>query len=551
MNDDYIMTPPSDATRTPVAAESYGVQLPICQRILTTELSGDFSLPDYQPEIKRLLRIGASITPPNGYFSGDSLSMEGLLDYFALYMGNDNRLYCAPLSADYRFDLSLAEERDRERDLGRGVGAASPLDGEMTYACDITADPITGRVTAPRRLNIKCRLKAAAKVYGTCPLSANDQSELSPASIEKLQDTVKTAQMIHAVGETLTLQDDMILSSAEGGDLRVVCAEGQVMIHEATASRDTVICRGDVLLKLTLCPADVPEGSEEVPLVSVRKIPFSQAVEIAGITPDCTCCAQGTCAEMSIEVEEGHLHSELGLILEVLAQKEVTSSYTKDLYSTRRETKESYATYPIERILGCFNGNFTLSDSLPLADTGIHPAARVVDVTATAYPEALTPDKAKQRMILTGRCRVHLLLSREGEYTSAELELPFRYERELPVTCVIPDNSPINFDGGVKTMACRARMDGERIGIDAELAVALRTAIPDTITALSGVTFGEDMTRGRGEYVICFPSVDDTLWSVAKRYHAPMAALSAANDIPLPERADEANSLRGSGFLIV
>ena len=33
--------------------------LPICDKVITQDISGDFSLPDYQPEIKRLLRITA------------------------------------------------------------------------------------------------------------------------------------------------------------------------------------------------------------------------------------------------------------------------------------------------------------------------------------------------------------------------------------------------------------------------------------------------------------------------------------------------------------
>lgn len=548
MNDTFNARIPSDPQPSPAEAPSE-VQLPICKRTLTSDLSGDFSLPDYQPEIKRLLRIGVSIPTPDVYTTGDNVDMEGTLDYFVLYMGNDNQLYCAPLSTEYRMSLPLLEER--EKDPGMPMGAASPLDGELTCTCDVTADPATGRVTSPRHLNVKCRLKAAVKVYGTCRLDTNGMGDVSPDSVEELTASTSVARLYRGVGELLTLQDDMILSPAEGGEQRVICAEGQVMIHETSAGQNTVLCRGDVLLKLTLCPAEVTEGETALPVISTRKIPFSQVLEIPGVTPDCTACARGACTDMSIEVEEGHLHSELGVMLEAMAQKDSFATYTKDLYSTRKETEGRYTTYPIHRALSCFNGNFTLSDSLTLSDVGIHPSSRVMDVTATAYPEAITADTAKDRCILTGRCRVHLLLYREGEYTSAEMELPFRYEKEGGLRGRLGEGRIPEFDGSVKAISCRARMDGERVGIDAELAVALRLTAPDSLTSLSAVNFKEDVTRHRGEYVICFPAADDTLWSVAKRYHAPMTTLSAANDLPLPERADQADSLRGAGFLIV
>ena len=59
------------------------------------------------------------------------------------------------------------------------------------------------------------------------------------------------------------------------------------------------------------------------------------------------------------------------------------------------------------------------------------------------------------------------------------------------------------------------------------------------------------MTRRRGEYVICFPAPTDTVWSVAKRYHAPMAGLTAANNLPAGVKADGKESLEGVGYLIV
>jgi hypothetical protein len=94
-------------------------------------------------------------------------------------------------------------------------------------------------------------------------------------------------------------------------------------------------------------------------------------------------------------------------------------------------------------------------------------------------------------------------------------------------------------------------MDGERVGIDAELAVSVRTRRPAPFTALVEALSGEEVTRRRGEYVICFPAPTDTVWTVAKRYHAPMAALTAANNLPAGIRPDGAESLEGVGYLIV
>jgi hypothetical protein len=369
------------------------------------------------------------------------------------------------------------------------------------------------------------------------------------------------------MGEVLPLQDDIILSPADG-DMRVVCAEGQVMVTEATPAPGMVNCRGEVTVKLILAPAEsaeafaletaTPRGASELTVLQ-RKIPFTQAVEIDGVTPACAAMACGYCTEISVEMEDGQLHVDVGVICEVRAQKNETVSYVKDLYSTRREGTYRYAAYPTEQALRALNGNFTLSDSLPLSEAGIDPSARVVDITATAIPEGLTADPAKGRCVLTGKCRCHLLLLRDGEYTAAEPELPFRYEfddSDLMRSAISSEkqdggSAASLFDGQIRVINCRARMDGERVGIDAELAVSVRTRRSAPFTALVEALPGEEVTRRRGEYVICFPAPTDTVWSVAKRYHAPMAGLTAANNLSMGGQPDGMDSLEGVKYLIV
>ena len=244
--------------------------------------------------------------------------------------------------------------------------------------------------------------------------------------------------------------------------------------------------------------------------------------------------------------EEGHIHTDLGIVLEATAQRNETVCYTGDLFSTRAAGECRFADCAAGRALQTVQGNFTLSDSLPLSEAGIDPAAQTVDILASAQPETVSCSKG--RAVLSGTCRFQLLLCKAGEWSTTEIVRPFRYECDLPVGA---DTEQPTFDGTVTAVTCRARMDGERVGLDAELAVSLRLTAPLSLHLLAGVTFGADVPRRRGEYVICFPAPSDTLWSVAKRYHAPLTALAAANDLPAAASPDDAGSLAGIGYLIV
>ena len=53
------------------------LQIPVCDKSIAGEMSGDFTLPDYHPDIKRLLKIGACILPSSSYVGGNGACYEG------------------------------------------------------------------------------------------------------------------------------------------------------------------------------------------------------------------------------------------------------------------------------------------------------------------------------------------------------------------------------------------------------------------------------------------------------------------------------------------
>ena len=68
-------------------------QMPLCERTVTTELSNDYTLPDYQPEIRRILKVIPSILPPAKYIGGNNAEFNGTIDYNMLYVGADGGIY--------------------------------------------------------------------------------------------------------------------------------------------------------------------------------------------------------------------------------------------------------------------------------------------------------------------------------------------------------------------------------------------------------------------------------------------------------------------------
>ena len=68
---------------------------------------------------------------------------------------------------------------------------------------------------------------------------------------------------------------------------------------------------------------------------------------------------------------------------------------------------------------------------------------------------------------------------------------------------------------------------------------------------LSSASLGEALSKAVGAYTICYPTRDDTLWSVAKRYHRALEEVVQKNHLSEATMADAAESLAGIRYLLV
>ena len=125
-----------------------------------------------------------------------------------------------------------------------------------------------------------------------------------------------------------------------------------------------------------------------------------------------------------------------------------------------------------------------------------------------------------------------------------DLEIPFSYRAPFAG----------DFDSAscsAEIVSASARLDGERIGIDAEVSISGSAMMSKSERMLADVGFGDEIKGERGEYVICYPMSGDSLWSVAKRYGAPTEKLIEANGIAPDVDLDSEDSLDGLNYVVI
>ncbi len=499
-------------------------QAPMGERVLLTELSEEFSLPDYQPEMKRLLRVKATVMPPDRYVGGGHAECAGTVEYAILYAGNDGCIYSTVQSGGYRMVMPV--ELPAEAETGANL------------LCDaaITAEQVSGRVVAPRRVSVKCRLRSKLGLYGARTVGCEPASR---EQLERLCGELECAALYTGMGEELQLADEILCEANR--DLRVISAEGAVFLTECAAGSGCVQCGGELALRL-LVARETEEGTESVSAIT-RRIPFRQTVDAEGAEVNCQACAEGFCRTLAVTVEEGRILCEASVCLLVRAARNVSVPYLRDVYSTGNAAEVSFGRLQLPRLLSAFNGNFTLNTTVPAEEAGIRREHKLVDLAATAVSPTWAWERGRLRV--NGTCRLCSILSDGEELGARESEIPFHYEaeigREAPTSCEI----------SVEVVSCRGKLDGERLGVDAELALAVRAYGESEIQAVKEIRIGEAMTHLGGDTLIYYPEKRDTLWSVAKHYRRSMSELARRNALPDAPAADSAASLEGVKYLLI
>ena len=94
---------------------------------LRVESVGEYSVPDYQPQIRRILRVRTRVLPSGRYRRGGRIECAGLCVHTVLYSTDDASLATLDVTSEYNFSFPAADDAtvlsSLRRSRGWGVGS--------------------------------------------------------------------------------------------------------------------------------------------------------------------------------------------------------------------------------------------------------------------------------------------------------------------------------------------------------------------------------------------------------------------------------------------
>ena len=415
------------------------------------------------------MRVNATIQPPTRYIGGGNIEFSGNVDFTVLYAGEDGALYCFPFTSEYVLHTT--------------ADADSPLSyfPDQTLCCYATPEPEVagGRVLGPRRLNVRCRIRARLHAWAQDTIEETWHGTLH-GTPQRLREEVSCVKMLHGNAAPLSVHEEILLErDLAGEDTRIITADATLLPEEVTPASDRVNCRGQVCLKLLLQRDPTPGENAESPIapppvILTRKIPFTAEIPVAGLLPGGEAIVQGSCTELNLTLEDGKLLCDATLALEARTQHTETLSYTRDLCCIGQQSSVEQQEHRVPRSIRCLNTNLSQNEQITAQELGAPAGATIIDVWAGVQPETVNLTTDGNRCTLTGSCHYHLLYHNDTEFSTREIERPFRCNVDLGQNR--PEPGALGCDCIVRVVHAKARTDERegRVSIDTELGIALR-----------------------------------------------------------------------------
>jgi hypothetical protein len=481
------------------------------------ELSDDFILPDYLPDIKKIVRTEACPRLGNRFLGSGMLEYEGAVAYKVLYIADDNSVRCAAFLCDFKNKIVGEELNEDCVDVLRPVTAS-----------------LVCRMQNPRKLNIRCK----AGVTGAIWQRNSFLPELYGArgdeekSIETKENQIDALNITNHRESGLVFSEDITLDSSHAPIGDIICSSAEIYVDECRSSGNELLLRGVCEFELLYSHAE----GEAVTYSLLRKsLPFSQALDAEQMQEGVTCTAIVLPESCNVNVREDEfgkrrmVELDLGYALDICALVPKKMYFCSDCYSVQKECQTTMLQKNIWRLMDSSRTSFSVNENKALKEiegAGIKEVKACYIHPTLAYEET----NANKRPVFTGVAKVNVLgLGEDAQYKSISFELPLRLVAETSL--YLKEHI---FEQNCRAENIRCRVDDEKLYVDFEIICHTRILGGEEITAVQVIRMtGETLKKSEKGAVatLYFPEKGETLFDIAKKYKVTSADLMARNGL--------------------
>jgi len=447
------------------------------------DVTEDVSIPDYIPEVRRIVGVRAGSVVDGKYMAGDALEIDGSVTYTVLYVDGGGGLSQLSQTTPYTGRIPVQED-------------------VPAHTITVSANPeqISCRVTGPRKLTLSSRVRMGVMAQGETDVSMKipDRTE-----VRQKTESCTTAALIEvrAGGEA-----SGEIREKEGTKLIMASAGMAVSDVRAGSPAGRITVKGDVYLTAL---SVTPEG---VYITSRSRAPFEESLPLPEeVNPEsCRAAAFGSVTLIEMDAgEDGMMQWRTEYDIDCALMKITDCRMASDAYVVGREDEIIVESADGCTPAGCMNGRLTTS-----AAAALRPGMTCISAWGTVTGEKCAVRDGK--LVVEGTVKLECVSAGNGETITDEVQIPLKYECEAVPGAVDCETPAAKVKAVVTEVAVRP--DGETLNLTAELAIAAAALGRKTVSYVSSAVGKAPLNAKKNLLRIYIPDPGETAWDVAKRF---------------------------------
>ena len=483
------------------------------------EISEEYILPDYLPDIKKILFVKSDVSENDEFIGDGRAEFGGEAVFNIIYSGDSGSPRCVSRAFNYLNGIELESIYDESI-----IDSRSHIKNR------------TVRALSPRKILIKAkvvtRINVRNKVCVSPRLTGGSGME-DEFTLERKVNYIDCVNFARITEKDIRMSED-IEYRGKYPISELICAVADAVTGDCKYDSGKMTLRGNVRLGFLVAAGDGEQNIEWV----CKLIPFEQVLETDGLPDKAECMAELCVTAFEYGVandsygESRILEADLCCMAKITVCSNASAMFTDDVYSTAFEYKNTYREITTEKITACFSGNFSADGSAELSlRDGSGPVSAVMsDGDCELTFNGIDNGKLK----FSGECTVRVILYNGGEgYNTSDITFPIKYEAPSSGASkckVIADSNIIDI---------RTSVDGNKLSANVEIGV--NCMVLENITAATVSQIDLDKSSPlKGEtdkaLLLYYPEKGEGMWDVAKRYSIPESLLVSANRDRISEK---------------
>lgn len=500
------------------------IKLGFCETVYEStaeqSIEADISLPDYCPEIQRILKCTVcpditGVQNNSGRITADANAVVRIL-----YVGDNGKIS--------GYEQSYPVQKFIE---------SSKITSDSAVNVTIKTDYVNCRAVNPRRIDIRGMLSFCFRAVNKRDEEVMCSSD--GAGIQILTNEHDFASLVGVCERAFNIGEVIEIPNGKPSASQIVNVSVCAVNGETKIISNKALIKGECTVKIHY----IGDESGSIECIE-HSMPVSQIIELDGIGDNSECSlrlsvSSSECvlkADSSGDMRLADVNIRLSAYLAAFEEKNI--SFISDAYSTEYEVRNT----PKNIEVLSFNGNFDtyFTNKVVLESIGVSVDC-VLAVWCSDLRYSFTPKEDK--CVVSGTY-LATIVYKDSENQFGIIQKPVDFDYSVKMN---NKSERITCHGSVQISACSCAVTGDsRLEVKTELLVSgliLSSSISKYIGSIE-ISGENDRREKRCALTIYFCEKGENLWNIAKRYGTTVDAVMQENNI-------DCDVTENSGMLLI